>query len=114
MLEFLDAAPMGDAAVASHHAIQVIRQWATATPVEDYFATTGTELTPSQVDLVKQIILDVERQGHRSVRELSPDQRTAYVEVISNHLLDLSNRQLQLDATEGKALLSRLRSTARV
>ena len=114
MLEFLSPASIGDATAASHHAIQVIRQWALVAPVEDYFATIGAELTPSQVKLVKQIVLDVEQHAHRPVRQLSPSQRVVYVEEISKRLLELSEQQLSLDPAKGKTLLSKLRSARRV
>ncbi len=109
MFKFLDESNVKDVFPAGHHAIQFVREWAVAA-LRSKSKPSMEELTPSQVNLVKRIIQEIELCEGIPVARLSKKKIDYYTLLISNRIQALSRQQLKLENKKGRYLLEKLRS----
>ena len=109
MFEYLDTTTIENAFPAGHHAIQYIRQWA-STSLHNSISNTTGDLTPSQAELVKRIIQEIEIVEGKPVTELSPSKVNDYVSILAERIEQLSRQKLNVNQSVGKNLLEKLRA----
>ena len=110
MFDYLKNENFQNVAPAIHHSIQLIRQWAIATSLDDYFAFKGDDsLSAEQIDLIKRIISEIELREQTSIKNLDPNKKRPYIIQLTDNLQILSNDQFHVDKDKGRQSLQQLR-----
>ena len=109
-LNFLTTVSLFDLTKVSHHAIQLVRQWARASLSEDRLAVReDATLTSEQIELIRRVVESIEQAEGAKLDTLPDDRVDHYVTELSSLLQEATRQQLHTSPARGQMLLMQLR-----